>query len=88
MRDTGDRAMMFEHPDDEPILVLGDDQCWKVLENTRHGRLGLRVNDELDLVPVNFVGLGFNLFVFVFVFFLVAGFMFFLLGCARLKLLV
>ncbi|HRO31688.1 MULTISPECIES: pyridoxamine 5'-phosphate oxidase family protein [Micrococcaceae] len=47
--------MMFEHADDEPILVLDEDQCWRVLENTRHGRLGLRVNDELDLVPVNFV---------------------------------
>ncbi|MFB9074039.1 pyridoxamine 5'-phosphate oxidase family protein [Citricoccus parietis] len=46
--------MMFEHPDDEAILVLDEDQCWQLLENTRHGRLGLRVNDELDLVPVNF----------------------------------
>jgi uncharacterized protein len=46
--------MMFEHPDDEAILVLDENQCWQLLEGTRHGRLGLRVNDELDLVPVNF----------------------------------
>lgn len=46
---------MFEHEDGEPVLVLDDAQCWKLLEHTRHGRLGLRVNDELDLFPVNFV---------------------------------
>ena len=49
---------MFEHEDDDPILVLDDAQCWKLLEHTRHGRLGLRVNDELDLFPVNFIARG------------------------------
>ncbi len=47
--------MMFDHPDGEAILVLDEGQCWQLLENTRHGRLGLRVSDELDLVPVNIV---------------------------------
>lgn len=52
---AGPMLSMFEHADDDPILVLSDGQCWRLLEHTRHGRLGLRVNDVLDLFPINFL---------------------------------
>lgn len=51
-RDSGS-PMMFEHADGEPVLVLTEEQCWKLLERTRHARLGLAVNGEPDIVPVN-----------------------------------
>lgn len=46
--------MMFEHPTNEPILVLDDAQCWRLLENTQHGRLVLVVSGRPDIFPVNF----------------------------------
>jgi len=46
-------TLMFPHPDGEPVLVLTDEQCWRLLERTRHARLGLAVNGEPDIVPVN-----------------------------------
>lgn len=45
--------LMFEHADREPVLVLTEDQCWTLLERTRHARLGLSVNGAPDIVPVN-----------------------------------
>lgn len=46
-------TMMFNH--DEPILILDDDQCWKLLEHTQHGRLVLSAAGEVDVFPINFV---------------------------------
>ena len=51
-RDSGS-PMMFEHDDGEPVLVLSEEQCWKLLRRTQHARLGLAVNGEPDIVPVN-----------------------------------
>lgn len=44
--------MMFSHED--PILVLDDMQCWKLLENTQHGRLVLNAAGETDVFPINY----------------------------------
>ena len=46
--------MMFEHADENPILVLSDDQCWKLIEGTKHGRLVVVVGGEPDIFPVNY----------------------------------
>lgn len=46
--------MMFEHPDGGPVLVLDKSQSWRLLRHTSHGRLGLSVADQMNLVPVNF----------------------------------
>lgn len=45
---------MFDHPENEPILVLDEEQCWRLLENTQHGRLVLVVGGEPDIFPVNY----------------------------------
>lgn len=44
---------MFAHPEGEPVLVLDEDQAWRLLEHTGHARLGLAVAGEPDIVPVN-----------------------------------
>jgi len=44
--------MMFTHED--PILVLDDEQCWKLLENTQYGRLVLNAAGETDVFPINY----------------------------------
>ena len=44
---------MFPHADGEPVLKLTDEQSWRLLGHTRHARLGLAVNGEPDIVPVN-----------------------------------
>lgn len=44
--------MMFTHED--PVLELEDEQCWKLLENTQHGRLVLTAVGETDIFPINF----------------------------------
>jgi nitroimidazol reductase NimA-like FMN-containing flavoprotein (pyridoxamine 5'-phosphate oxidase superfamily) len=44
--------MMFTH--DDPVLVLDEEQCWRLLENTRHGRLVLAAAGETDIFPVNY----------------------------------
>lgn len=46
--------MMFEHADENPILVLDDDQSWKLIEGTKHGRLVVIVGGEPDIFPVNY----------------------------------
>ncbi|MFC0581862.1 pyridoxamine 5'-phosphate oxidase family protein [Micrococcoides hystricis] len=46
--------MMFEHAENEPILVLNDEQCWKLLEHTKHGRLVLTAAGEADIFPINY----------------------------------
>lgn len=47
--------MMFDHPNDEPILVLSDQQCWQLLERIQHGRLVAVVDGRADIFPVNVV---------------------------------
>ncbi|MCU1567449.1 MAG: flavin-nucleotide-binding protein [Pseudarthrobacter sp.] len=47
--------MMFEHPDEKPVLELNDEQSWRLLEGTRHGRLVVSVAGEPDIFPVNYV---------------------------------
>lgn len=47
--------MMFEHTDGNPVLELDDEQSWRLLEATRHGRLVVSVAGEPDIFPVNYV---------------------------------
>ena len=47
--------MMFEHADGNPVLELDDEQSWRLLDNTRHGRLVVSVAGEADIFPVNYV---------------------------------
>jgi len=46
---------MFEHADGNPVLELNDEQSWRLLEGTRHGRLVVSVAGEPDIFPVNYV---------------------------------
>ncbi|MGO1549226.1 MAG: pyridoxamine 5'-phosphate oxidase family protein, partial [Nesterenkonia sp.] len=46
---------MFDHPNDEPILVLTDEQCWQLLERIQHGRLVAVVDGRADIFPVNVI---------------------------------
>ncbi|MEC5181476.1 nitroimidazol reductase NimA-like FMN-containing flavoprotein (pyridoxamine 5'-phosphate oxidase superfamily) [Arthrobacter sp. CG_A4] len=55
-------AMMFEHADDNPILNLDDEQIWKVIEGTKHGRLVVTVAGEPDIFPVNYAVSGRKLY--------------------------
>lgn len=45
--------MMFDHPNDEAILALTEDQCWQLLERIQHGRLVAVVDGRADIFPVN-----------------------------------
>lgn len=47
--------MMFTHEDENPVLELDDEQSWKLLGATRHGRLVVSVAGEPDIFPVNYV---------------------------------
>jgi nitroimidazol reductase NimA-like FMN-containing flavoprotein (pyridoxamine 5'-phosphate oxidase superfamily) len=47
--------MMFEHADGQPVLELDDEQSWRLLEGTKHGRRGGSVAGEPDIFPVNYV---------------------------------
>ncbi|MGC5049022.1 pyridoxamine 5'-phosphate oxidase family protein [Micrococcus porci] len=44
---------MFPHPEGESVLKLTDEQIWKLMRSVRHARLGLAVDGEPDIVPVN-----------------------------------
>ncbi|QDW28973.1 pyridoxamine 5'-phosphate oxidase family protein [Arthrobacter sp. KBS0702] len=46
--------MMFEHAEGSPILNLTEDQAWKLIEGTKHGRLVVTVAGEPDIFPVNY----------------------------------
>lgn len=46
--------MMFEHADDSPVLTLTEEQIWKLIEGTQHGRLVVTVAGEPDIFPVNY----------------------------------
>lgn len=54
--------MMFEHADENPILALDDDQSWKLIEGTQHGRLVVIVGGEPDIFPVNYAVSGRKLY--------------------------
>lgn len=45
--------MMFDHPDNNPVLELTEDQCWQLLERTQHGRLVSVVGGRPDIFPIN-----------------------------------
>lgn len=47
--------MMFTHADGNPVLELDDEQSWKLLEATNHGRLVVSVAGEPDIFPVNYL---------------------------------
>ena len=44
---------MFDHPNNDPILELSEDQCWQLLEGTQHGRLVAVVGSRPDIFPIN-----------------------------------
>jgi uncharacterized protein len=54
--------MMFEHADGQPVLELNDEQSWRLLEGTKHGRLVVSVAGEPDIFPVNYVTSGRKLY--------------------------
>jgi nitroimidazol reductase NimA-like FMN-containing flavoprotein (pyridoxamine 5'-phosphate oxidase superfamily) len=47
--------MMFNHADGEPVLELDEEQSWKLLDATKHGRLVVSVAGEPDIFPVNYL---------------------------------
>jgi nitroimidazol reductase NimA-like FMN-containing flavoprotein (pyridoxamine 5'-phosphate oxidase superfamily) len=47
--------MMFEHADGNPVLELNEEQSWKLLDATKHGRLVVSVAGEPDIFPVNYL---------------------------------
>lgn len=47
--------MMFTHADGNPVLELDDEQSWKLLEATKHGRLVVSVAGEPDIFPLNYL---------------------------------
>ncbi|GAA1765809.1 pyridoxamine 5'-phosphate oxidase family protein [Pseudarthrobacter sulfonivorans] len=51
-------SMMYTHADGQPVLELDDEQSWKLLEATRHGRLVVSVAGEPDIFPVNYLASG------------------------------
>ena len=54
--------MMFEHADGQPVLELNDEQSWRLLEGTKHGRLVVSVAGQPDIFPVNYVTSGRKLY--------------------------
>lgn len=54
--------MMFNHADGNPVLELDDEQSWKLLEATKHGRLVVSVAGEPDIFPVNYLASGRKLY--------------------------
>jgi nitroimidazol reductase NimA-like FMN-containing flavoprotein (pyridoxamine 5'-phosphate oxidase superfamily) len=50
--------MLYMHSDGQPVLELDNEQSWKLLEATRHGRLVVSVAGEPDSFPVNYLASG------------------------------
>lgn len=48
--------MMFDHPDNNPVRKLTEDECWQLLERTQHGRLVGVVAGRPDIFPINIAG--------------------------------
>ena len=40
---------------DDPVEVLGLDECWELLAHDELGRLAYRLVDEVHIVPLNYV---------------------------------
>lgn len=51
-------SMMFTHADGNPVLELDDEQSWRLLAATKHGRIVVSVAGEPDIFPVNYVTSG------------------------------
>ncbi|WP_246840062.1 pyridoxamine 5'-phosphate oxidase family protein [Auritidibacter sp. NML130574] len=47
--------LMFEHPENEPVLTLTEEQCRKLLDNTRHGRFAFADGPKIEIFPINYV---------------------------------
>ena len=47
--------MMFNHTEGNPVLELDEEQSWKLLDATKHGRLVVSVAGEPDIFPVNYL---------------------------------
>ncbi|MGP5228611.1 pyridoxamine 5'-phosphate oxidase family protein [Arthrobacter rhombi] len=45
--------MMYSHADDEPVLILDEEQCWKLLGHSQHGRLATAFDGVPYITPVN-----------------------------------
>ncbi|WP_372698395.1 pyridoxamine 5'-phosphate oxidase family protein [Arthrobacter sp. JSM 101049] len=45
--------MMYDHADNEPVLVLDEDQCWTLLGRSRHGRIATAFDGQPEITPVN-----------------------------------
>jgi nitroimidazol reductase NimA-like FMN-containing flavoprotein (pyridoxamine 5'-phosphate oxidase superfamily) len=54
--------MMFEHADNQPILLLDEDQIWRLLDSAKHGRLAVTAGGSPDIFPVNYSTAGRRLF--------------------------
>lgn len=46
--------MEYEHGTNNPVLVLDEDQSWRLLAHTSHGRVATSVAGLIDIVPVNY----------------------------------
>ncbi|WP_147103305.1 pyridoxamine 5'-phosphate oxidase family protein [Nesterenkonia populi] len=46
--------MLFDHPNQNPVLTLAEDQSWQLLSTAELGRLVLVVSGRPDIFPVNF----------------------------------
>lgn len=46
--------MMFPHADNQAVLVLDEEQCWRLLDRSKHGRLATSFGGEVDITPVNY----------------------------------
>lgn len=47
---------------DEPVRVLGEAECWDRVAAAPYGRLAMSVSDQVDIVPVNVVLSGGDLY--------------------------
>lgn len=46
--------MLFDHPNQNPVLTLTEEQSWQLLRTVQLGRLVLVVSGRPDIFPVNF----------------------------------
>ncbi|MGP9606063.1 pyridoxamine 5'-phosphate oxidase family protein [Glutamicibacter sp. AOP33-2CA-4] len=46
--------MRYQHINDDPVLVLTEEQSWELLTHTAHGRVATAVAGTVDIVPVNY----------------------------------
>lgn len=41
--------------DDQPVRIMSEEECWRLLEANEFGRLAFRLVDEVHLVPINYL---------------------------------